>query len=471
MIDLIYLILPEIVGIALLYLKNAFHSNLSSKTVSYGAMAVTLVILFLGIIFGFDGFNLMISKAIDFSVSFNLNGISLPFLFLAVLLPILVLPSYKYDIADRDLTFNALLLVIYVSLIAIFMSSNLLSLFMFMEISLLSAFFAIFLWGGDGSFNSAMKFLIFTQISSMLILTSFLMAFLYTGSFSLSSIASLLHGANSMYLSIMLLLIIIAAIIKFPVFPLHVWMPGAYYDSATSITAMLSGLFSKLGGYVLLLFIVFLTPNAVGYFSMPVMVLAAISAFYAAFVALSKKDLKLMFSYSSMLYMSLALMGMMSNNPIGIEGSIFLMVSYGFISPLAFVLTGYLKSQAGTTDMTKVGGLMKKLPVFALFFFIAIFASIGVPGFSNFIGEFLVFLGAFKFYPLLIISIVSMLIATGYYLSSIKMVLFEKFLVPVRKMRDLNGSELIQMGVFSLVIIILGILPYILLNSINLGAV
>ncbi|MGC8516432.1 MAG: complex I subunit 4 family protein [Candidatus Acidifodinimicrobium sp.] len=471
MISLVYLTLPGALGIIALYLKGLTHSNIPSKSISYTAMGVTLLLLLLGTIFGFSGFNLVISKAIDFSISFNLNGISLPFLFLAVLMPMLVLPSFKYDVFDKKLTFDALFLVIYVSLISMFMSSNLLSIFIFMEISLLSAFFAIFLWGNESSFNSAMKFLIFTQISSMLILTAFLMVFLYTGSFELNSIAAFTHSANSIYLSTVFMLVLVAAIIKFPVFPLHVWMPGAYYDSATNITALLSGLFSKIGGYILLLFILFITPSSASYFSMPVMTLAVISAFYAAFVALSKKDLKMMFIYSSMLYMSLALMGIMSSNPIGIEGGIFLMISYGFISPLAFMLTGYLRSQTGTTDMTKVGGLMKKLPNFALFFFIVVFASIGVPGFSNFIGEFLVFLGAFKFYPLMIISIVSMLIATGYYLSAVKRIIFEKFFAPAKNLHDLSRSELIQTGAFSFVIIILGIMPYILVNSINLGAI
>ncbi|MCW1301712.1 MAG: NADH-quinone oxidoreductase subunit M [Candidatus Parvarchaeota archaeon] len=471
MVDLVYLLVPGILGILALYLNKAANLRIRASWISYAAMIATVLIFVSGVITGFSGFSLVISRAIDFSILFALNGISLPFLLLAVLLPILIFPSRRYDIPEENTLFDTMFLLVYISLISMFMSSNLLGLFMFMEIALLSAFAMIFLWGNRNSFSSAMKFLIFTQISSMLILTSFLMIFLYTGSFSLYAMQSILRSMNPAYLIPIFSLVLISALIKFPVFPLHEWMPDAYFDSPTSITSMLSGLFSKLGGYVLLLFIVFLMPRTVSYFSTPVMVLAAVSAFYAAFVALSQRNLKMMFSYSSMLYMSVALLGMMSNNPIGIDGSIFLMVSYGFISPMAFTLTGYLKSQTSTDDMSALGGLMRKLPLFSLFFVIAVFSSIGVPGFSNFIGEFLVFLGAFKYNPVFVAPILSLIIATAYYLYSIKRVLFERFTSAVKKLHDLDAAETIQMGVFSSIIILLGVLPYIIINSINLGGI
>lgn len=471
MINLAYLLVPGMMGMLALYLNSAVGLKLKPNRISYIAMAATVLMFLYGAVSGFGGFRLIISKPLDFSISFALNGINLPFLLLAVLLPLLILPSDRYDVHGEKSGFNAVFLLIYLSLISMFMSSNLLGLFVFMEIALLSVFAAMLLWGDKESFGSAMKFLIFTQISSMFILTSFLMVFLYTGSFSLSAVPLLLGSINPGYLIPVFALVLIAALIKFPVFPLHEWMPDAYFNSPASITSVLSGLFSKLGGYVLLLFIVFLMPKTVSYFSIPVMVLAAISAFYAAFVAMSKRSLKMMFSYSSMLYMSLALLGMMSGNPIGIEGSIFLMVSYGFISPMAFILVGYLRSQTSTDDMGAMGGLMRKLPLFALFFMIAVFSSIGVPGFSNFIGELLVFLGAFEYRSLFVIPILSMIIATAYYLYSIKSVLFEKFASAAEKLHDLDTAELIQMGALSFMIILLGVVPYIVINSINLGGI
>ena len=313
-----------------------------------------------------------------------------------------------------------------------------------------------------------MKFLIFTQFGSLMLLGAFILMFLYTGSFDINVISNLASTIPSPIADVIFLFVLITAIVKMPIFPLHSWLPDAHVSAPTSGSVLLAGVLLKLGGYALLLFGVLLFPSITSLFQKPLIILGVFTAIYATFVASTQNDFKRLIAYSSIFYMALVFVGLASMSYFGESGAVLLMVSHGFIVGMLFVLAGILKKKTGTRDLNKLGGLMARMPVYTLFLTIAIIATLGVPGLSNFPAELLVFLGAYGAYTLSLVSLVGVLIATNYYLGALKRILFSSLGKTLSKVTDISMSDAIQLSLFTIPIIVLGIAPNLLMGAFNL---
>ena len=316
--------------------------------------------------------------------------------------------------------------------------------------------------------KASMKFLIFTQFGSLTLLGAFILLFVYTGSFDINVITASISMIPPYIGYVIFFFVLITALIKMPIFPFHSWLPDAHVDAPTAGSVLLAGVLLKLGGYALLLFGVMLFPAVASSLQVPLIALAIFTMIYATLVASAQKDFKRLVAYSSIFYMSLAFLGIMSLNYIGQSGAIVLMVSHGFIVGMLFVLAGLLKEKTGTRDLDKVGGLMLKMPMYAFFIVFGVLATLGVPGLSNFPGELLVFIGAYGAYPLALLSLFAILIATNYYLSAVKRILFVALPNRLAKIKDISPWDAVQLSMFSIFVVIIGILPSVIVNSFNL---
>ncbi len=464
MIQLLGFILIPTIGIIAIILSKILHRPLSEEKTTLAVALATNFIFFSGLILGFQSFSVTIVNSIDFSFNFQLNALSLPFMLLSVVLPALALLPAKKEITVNKGLFYTLYLLIYMSLISVFMSNNLIAFFIFWEIILISFFFIIAYWGEENRKRASMKFLIFTQFGSFLLLGAFIIMFIYTGSFTLTTIQSGVESIPFAVAQVAFVFVLVAAIIKMPLFPLHVWLPDAHVGAPTVGSILLAGVLLKMGGYALLLFGTLLFQNVVRAFQPWLMWLGIFTAIYIVLVASAQTDFKRIVAYSSVLYMSLAFIGAVSLTTIGTYGAVFIMVSHGFIAGMLFTIAGIMKEKTKTREINTLGGLNVKMPFFGMFLMLAIVATLGVPGLSNFIGEMLSVLGGYAVYPLVLIVLLSILIATGYYLNAAKRILFGNLNKLFVSLTDISYIERFQLSIFSFFIITLGILPAIIFN-------
>ncbi len=470
MIPLLSLLLVPVAGIIALALNAMLSRSIKQDYIVFLVFASTAALFFAGAVVGFEGFSVNIVSAIDFAFTLHLSGISIPFLLLAVVLPALGFWSARKEINDSKTLFYMFYLLSYASLIGVFASSNLIFFFVFWEIVLISFFFIIAFWGEEEIRRKAgMKFLIFTQFGSLTLLGAFILMYIYTGSFNLGVISGAVHSIPPYISEVIFAFVLITALIKMPIFPLHSWLPDAHVAAPTAGSVLLAGVLLKMGGYVLLLFGALLLPSIVRSLQTPLIILGVITVIYSTLAASSQTDFKRMIAYSSIFYMGLVFIGISSLYSIGETGAVFLMVSHGFIVGMLFVLAGILKEKTGTRDLNKLGGLMAKMPFYSVFLVFAILATLGVPGMSNFIGEFLVFLGAYAVYPISLISLVGVLIATNYYLSAVKRILFTSLKKTLAKVKDISYGDAIQLSLFSVFIIAIGLVPSVIINSFSLS--
>lgn len=468
MINLIFLLLVPSIGILLLILKRFYQKLPSPETITLSTMLVNAILFAVGLIFGFSSFNVNINPSISFSFSLQENFITIPFLLIAVTIPIAILLFSSKEIKQSKSIFYLFYLLVYISVISVFVSSNLIVFFIFWEVAVLSLFFITGLWGnGKNGRKAAMKFLVFTQFGSLTLLAVFILLFLYTGSFNFFVISSRMSFLPSYieYLSFFLLLITV--MIKMPVFPLHGWLLDSYYYSPSSGTMLLSSMLSKLGGFAFILFGFGLFRNLLLDFRLPLIGLGVLTAIYIAFTASGQKDLKKLLSYSSMFYMSLVFIGVSSGINLAVAGSILLMVSHGFIITMLFGISYILMQKTGTNETERMGGLMSKMPLLSFFLVFGIFASLGVPGLSNFPGEFLIFLGSYGFVGISLFAIFGIMLSTNYYLRVIKQSLFGQLKKTFEGLTDLSRNELFFMLFLSFFILLIGLFPSLLLNTLG----
>jgi NADH-quinone oxidoreductase subunit M len=465
MINFIFLLIVPLIGIILTLLFKNQSKNLSAEVIAFGTMVATAILFAAGLIFGFASFGVSITPAVDFSFSLASNFITLPFLLLATVLPIPILLFAKNEIKENKSLFYLLYLIIYLSVIGVFVSSNLIVFFLFWELAVLALFFIVSFWGDlKRARKAGMKFLVFTQFGSLTLLAVFILLFVYTGSFNLQTIESSMSAVPSYIEYTSFFLLLITVMIKMPIFPLHEWLPDSYYSSPTSGTMLLSGVLSKLGGFAFILFGFGLFRNVLINLRIPLIALGVFTAVYIAFTASGQKDLKMLLSYSSMFYMALVFIGVSSGISTAVIGSVILMVSHGFIITLLFGISYMLFKRTGTYETSKMSGLMSRMPILAFFFMLGIFASLGVPGLSNFPGELLIFIGSYAVAGISLIAIFGIMLSTNYYLRVLKESLFGQLQNKLAMVKDMDKLEIAVLSFLSFFIVLIGLFPSILIN-------
>ncbi|MFP3011494.1 MAG: NADH-quinone oxidoreductase subunit M [Rickettsia sp.] len=355
--------------------------------------------------------------------------------------------------------------------IGAFTSVNLLLFYLFFEAILVPMYIIIGVWGGENRIYAALKFFLYTFFGSVFFLLSLIYIYSKIHSFDLIYISELTYNIPLFAQQILWWAIFIAFAVKIPMIPFHTWLPDAHVQAPTSGSVILAGILLKLGGYGFLRVLLPLFPSISQEFAIYVIYLSVIAIIYASLVALAQKDMKKMIAYSSIAHMGYVTIGIFSFTEAGVSGAIFQMLSHGMISSCLFLIVGTLYERLHTKEIAKYGGVASKMPVLATFFMIAMLGSVGLPGTSGFIGEFLSLLGIYK-----VNVIATFIAALGIILGAVYMLkLYKEVMLgeitnkEIMHFRDLYKYEIISIAPLILLIIYFGLMPSSILNVFRLS--
>jgi NADH-quinone oxidoreductase subunit M len=397
----------------------------------------------------------------------GVDGISIWFVLVSTLLTPICIISVWEAIQTRVREFMIALLVLETMMVGMFTALDLILLYVFFEGVLIPMFLIIGVWGGQRRVYAAFKLFLYTLLGSVLMLLAILAMYLKTGT---TDMIVMLHSPFSRELQIWLWLAYFASFaVKMPMWPVHTWLPDAHVEAPTAGSVMLAAVLLKMGGYGFIRFSVQMLPQASEYFAPFMFALSIIAIIYTSLVAFVQTDMKKLIAYSSVAHMGFVTLGIFTLNQQGIDGAIFQMLSHAIVSGALFLCVGVVYDRMHTRDIARYGGMARTMPHYALVFAIFMFASIGLPGTSGFIGEFLSLVGAFQ-----VNRWAAVLATTGIILGAVYMlVLFRSlFYGPVTKddvraMPDLSWRE---MGFFAPLIVLtlwMGVYPSSFKDSID----
>jgi len=407
----------------------------------------------------------------QFNVTYavGLDGISLPmFVLNAMLVFLAVLVSWKVTLRPRE--YFALVLVLETAVAGVFAATDFFLFFLFWELELAPMFLLIGIWGSDRREYAAMKFILYTVAGSAFMLLGILIFYLAgapaTRSFDMAQLVRLGPTLDLPLQSLIWLLLFIGFAVKVPIFPFHTWLPDAHTEAPTAISVLLAGVLLKMGGYGLLRANIGMLPDATRQFALALCVLAVINVVYGGLVAMMQRDLKRVIANSSVSHMGYVVLGAAALTPLSMQGAVFQMFAHGTITGLLFVMVGLVYDRTHTRQIGALGGLAPRMPFIAAAFLFAALASLGLPGLSGFVAEFLVFLGSFPIYGLpTLLAIATIVLTAGYMLWLIERVFFGPERSEWTALGDASRLEKLTVGVFLVVILLLGIFPF-LLNDI-----
>ncbi len=382
-----------------------------------------------------------------------------------------------------------LLLLLETGMMGTFCSLDFFLFYIFWEIMLLPMYFLIGIWGGPRKEYAAIKFFLYTLAGSVLMLLAMIALYYTSGPATLVDGTPTDHTFNILYLTqmgqsgifsaaggilgfafakVVWIALFIGFAIKVPMFPFHTWLPDAHVEAPTPISVILAGILLKMGAYGMLRFNFQILPGATNWAAPGVAVFGMISIVYAAYVCMAQKDLKKLIAYSSVSHMGFVLLGMAAMTQQGITGAVFQMVSHGLISPMLFLIAGVIYDRAHTREIEGFGGLASKMPEYTGIMGLAFMASLGLPGLAGFIGEVLVFLGAFPVFTLFtVVSATAVVITAAYYLWTIQRMFLGKFNEKWAGLWDMNWRERITLYPLAATVIFLGFYPMPVFNLIN----
>jgi len=396
--------------------------------------------------------------------SLGVDGLSMPFVILSTFLIlaciVFILPQKKKNMK----MYLSAFLLLETFLIGTFSAIDLFSFYIFFESILIPMYLIIGFWGGERRIYSAYKFFLYTLLGSVFMLIAII--FLYQ-EFGTISIPKLLDYTLPFYIQIWLWLAFFCSFaVKIPMWPFHTWLPDAHVEAPTEGSVILAGILLKLGGYGFIRFNLSILPDASIFFTPFIYFLSVVAIIYTSFIALVQEDMKKLIAYSSVAHMGFVTIGIFSANIQGLHGAIIQMISHGIISAALFFSIGTIYNRFKTKEISFFGGLNLKLPKFSVFFLIFTLGSIGLPGTSGFVGEYLTLLAAYSKNTL-----VAFLSTTGIILSASYMLLLYKnvFLGSLsdnldKKNEDINIFEIGVYIVLVLLIFVIGIKPGIILD-------
>ncbi len=324
----------------------------------------------------------------------GVDGISLPFIFLAALLSVLCVGASWTAIQTRVREFYAALLVAETAMIGLFAASNLFLFFVFWELMVIPLFLIIGVWGGPGRVYSAVKFLLFTLAGSVLMLVGIIAVYQAFGTMDFKALAG--ETIEPGFQAWLFVAFLAAFAVKVPMFPVHTWLPDAHTEAPTAGSVILAGILLKMGAYGFLRISLPILPDAVQLFLTPMLVISVVAIVYGAYVTLVQKDVKRLIAFSSVSHMGFVTLGIFTLNRSGVEGAILQMINHGIVSAALFLCVGMIYERTHTREIKDYGGVAKIAPVYSTFLAVFCLAAAGFPGFNSFVGEFLIIGGAFR---------------------------------------------------------------------------
>ncbi len=398
-----------------------------------------------------------------------LDGVGLLMILLTSFLGIVAVAASWQGIQHRVGFFHFNLLWILAAIDGVFLAVDLFLFYFFWELMLVPLYFLIGIWGHQNRVYAALKFFIFTQASSLVMLVAILgLYFAHANSSGVYTFdyLGLLGTPMSSFTEMALMLgFFIAFAVKLPVLPLHTWLPDAHTEAPTAGSVALAGLVLKVGAFGMLRFLLPLFPRAASDFSTLAMSLAVAGIIYGALLAFSQTDLKRMVAYTSISHMGFVLLGIFAWNQLALQGAIVIMIAHGVSTGALFVIVGDLQDRIHTRDLDRMGGLWSVMPRLSGAGLLFALASLGLPGLGNFVGEFLVLLGVYQVsIPLAVLASLGFIVSTVYALWLVQRVFLGRN-KHHRQLPDYNLRESAIMAVMIVVITALGLYPQPVLST------
>ncbi|HEY7400952.1 MAG TPA: NADH-quinone oxidoreductase subunit M [Actinomycetota bacterium] len=404
----------------------------------------------------------------------GLDGVGLWMVLLTTFLfPLSVLASWKLEHNVR--LFIAAMLVLETGVIGSFVALDLLLFFLFFEAILFPMYLIIGGWGGDRRVYAAVKFFLFTMAGSALLLVAILFLYFRSGSggltptFDVRDLTAVAHALPATTARWLFLAFFVAFAVKVPIFPLHTWLPDAHTEAPTAGSVLLAGVLLKVGAFGLIRFNLALFPEASKYFATFVSVLAVIGIVYGAVVALIQTDLKRLVAYSSVSHLGFVVLGVFAFTTQGFTGGVLQMVNHGLSTGALFLLVGMVYERTHTRRLDEMGGLASVTPWLAGAFLFTAFASAGLPGLNNFVGEFLVVLGSFaanRWFGS--IAAVAVVLAAIYLLWSYQRMAYGEVREEHRGLPDLSLREVAILAPILSLLLVFGVYPKLVTDRVEL---
>ncbi len=332
----------------------------------------------------------------EFGVGYRMgvDGISVLFVLLSTALtPICILASWD-SVTTRVREYMLAFLVLETMMVGMFSAQDFIVFYMFFEGVLIPMFLIIGVWGGPRRVYASFKFFLYTLAGSILMLLALLAIWYHAGT---TDLAVLMQTPFPVHMQFWLFLAFFASFaVKVPMWPVHTWLPDAHVEAPTAGSVILAGVLLKMGAYGFLRFSVPMLPQASQQFAPMMFTLGVVAVLYTSLVALAQTDMKKLIAYSSVAHMGVVVIGIFTFNAQGIQGALFQMLSHGIVSAALFLCVGVVYDRIHTRDIARYGGLAARMPAYALVFMVFTMASVGLPGTSGFVGEFLVLVGAYK---------------------------------------------------------------------------
>lgn len=389
----------------------------------------------------------------------GVDGISVLFIVLTTfLMPICILASWE-SIQTRVKEYMIAFLVLETLMIGVFSALDLFLFYIFFEGGLIPMYLIIGIWGGARRVYASFKFFLYTLLGSVFMLLAMMYMFWETGT---TDIPELMQYGFDPHVQTWLWLAFFASFaVKMPMWPVHTWLPDAHVEAPTAGSVILAGVLLKMGGYGFLRFSLPMFPHASHDLAWLVLGLSCIAIVYTSLVALAQQDMKKLIAYSSVAHMGFVTIGIFVVNAQGLDGAIFQMLSHGIVSGALFLCVGVVYDRLHTRDIARYGGLVNNMPVYALTFMIFTLASVGLPGTSGFVGEFLVLVGAYEYNSwLAFIAATGVIFGAAYMLWLYRRVIFGELVKEeLKPLPDLSHREIWVLTPIVLLAIYMGVVP------------
>jgi NADH-quinone oxidoreductase subunit M len=466
------LVLP-LVGAAFILAQRGDEASVDSNA-RYAALAATIATFVLALVAwsrfepGNPGFQMVethgwVSDAIKFKL--GVDGFSFPFVVLtAFLMPFCILASWT-SVTKRVREYMVAFLILETLMIGVFVALDLVLFYLFFEAGLIPMFLIIGIWGGKRRVYASYKFFLYTLLGSVLLLLALMAMYWNAGT---TDIPTLLAHHFPVGMQRWLWLAFFASFaVKMPMWPVHTWLPDAHVEAPTAGSVILAAILLKMGGYGFIRFSIPMFPEASQYFAPFVFALSVIAIVYTSLVALMQEDIKKLIAYSSVAHMGFVTMGLFTLTAQGIQGAMFQMVSHGLVSGALFLCVGVVYDRMHTREIAAYGGLVNRMPIYAVIFMVFTMANVGLPGTAGFVGEFLTLMGAFKANPwVAFIATSGVILSAAYALWLYRRVMFGELVKPELKgIMDLNSREIVILVPLVLLTVWYGIRPGTILDA------
>jgi NADH-quinone oxidoreductase subunit M len=438
-----------------------------AKAARWIALLATLADLALGVVLWLNydiggaqwQFTERVALFAGFDYALGIDGIALMLIVLSVFLMPICIGASWVGITKRVGEYMAAFLFMETLMIGVFTAQDLYLFYIFFEAGLIPMYLIIGIWGGDNRIYASYKFFLYTLLGSVLMLIAMLWMVNAAGTTDIPTLMAYDFPPRAQ--TWLWLAFFASFAVKMPMWPFHTWLPDAHVQAPTAGSVILAGVLLKMGGYGFIRFSLPMFPEASAQFAWLIFGLSMAAVVITSLIALVQHDMKKLIAYSSVAHMAIVTVGLFAFNPQGIEGAMIVMLSHGLVSGALFLCVGVIYDRLHTREIDRYGGLSINMPKYALFFMLFTMASVGLPGTSGFVGEFLSLVGIYQ-----LSTWVTAVCATGIILGAAYMLyLYRRVAFGVQKnadaaaMPDLDLREWLMLGPIAAAVLWMGVYP------------